>query len=89
MRIAVAAEGTRGDIYPMLDLAGTFFAAGHEVIICAPPEFRAVTTERRMDFYPIGDDFGQFLKSHASVLAGGGIQALRVLQAWLRSSMAH
>lgn len=31
MRIAIAAEGTRGDIYPMLGLAEQLIARGHSV----------------------------------------------------------
>ena len=39
MRIAIAAEGTRGDIHPMLALAERLIAAGHFVRFCAPPDF--------------------------------------------------
>ena len=39
MRIALAAEGTRGDVHPLLGLGSLLAERGHEVVICAPPDF--------------------------------------------------
>jgi len=39
MRIALAVDGTRGDVHPMLALAGALARRGHEVVVCGPPDF--------------------------------------------------
>ncbi len=40
MRISLAVEGTRGDVYPMLGLGAELERAGHDIVVCAPPGFR-------------------------------------------------
>ena len=40
-RIGIAVEGTRGDVYPMIELGRAFVRAGHAVRMCAPPDFAA------------------------------------------------
>ena len=56
MRIALAVEGSRGDVHPMLDLGDRFTARGHEVVVCAPPDMRGEVEARRMEFRPVGLD---------------------------------
>jgi vancomycin aglycone glucosyltransferase len=77
MKYAVTAEGTRGDIFPMLALAKRFEAAGHEVIFCAPPDFAAAARERGLAFRPIGRDIREFLTAEAGALHGGALAMAR------------
>ena len=46
MRVALAADGTRGDIHPLLSLGEHFQRLGHDVLMCAPPNFRNDTELR-------------------------------------------
>ncbi len=73
MKYAVTAEGTRGDIFPMLALAKRFEAYGHEVVFCAPPDFAQAAGERGLAFRPVGRDIREFLTEHARSLHGGAL----------------
>lgn len=77
MKYAVTAEGTRGDIFPMLALAKRFEAAGHEVVFCAPPDFAEAASERGLAFRPIGRDIREYLTAEAGSLHGGALAMAR------------
>jgi UDP:flavonoid glycosyltransferase YjiC (YdhE family) len=77
MRIALAVEGTRGDVGPMLALGASLEAAGHEVVVCAPPDFGSEVEERGMEFRPVGTHVRAYLTTHADALASGGLKAFR------------
>jgi UDP:flavonoid glycosyltransferase YjiC (YdhE family) len=78
MKFAVTAEGTRGDIFPMLALAKRFEAAGHDVLFCAPPDFAEATAERELAFHPVGRDIREYLTAEAAALHGGVLAMARV-----------
>ena len=73
MRVAIAAEGTRGDIYPMLALGAALRNKGHDVIVCAPPDFREPTEARKLAFHPVGRNVRAYLECEAVALHGGAI----------------
>lgn len=73
MRVAIAAEGTHGDIHPMLALARAFEERGHEVAICAPPNFRGDSESRGFAFHPVGRDTRAYLDSEAIALHSGAL----------------
>jgi UDP:flavonoid glycosyltransferase YjiC (YdhE family) len=82
MRIALAAEGTRGDVYPMLALGESLRAAGHEVLLCGPPDFGARARARGLDFHPVGTDVREYLTAHADAIAGGNLRVVRAGHAY-------
>ena len=86
MRIALAVEGSRGDVHPMLDLGDRFSARGHEVVVCAPPDMRAEVEARRMEFRPVGLDVREGMNDNANALLAGGITTVRTAYAWFRST---
>jgi vancomycin aglycone glucosyltransferase len=47
MRILFSTIGSRGDIQPLVALASHLKASGHEVRVCAPPDFREWTPRTR------------------------------------------
>jgi vancomycin aglycone glucosyltransferase len=73
MKIAVTAEGTRGDIYPMLALAARIEARGDEVVFCAPPDFADAARSRGLSFHPVGRDIRVYLTEEAKSLHGGAL----------------
>ena len=77
MRVALAAEGTRGDVYPMLALGESLLAEGHQVVLCAPPDFRQAAEERGIEHRAVGIGVRDYLTAHADALAGGNWAALR------------
>src|SRR5262245_47860664 len=82
MRIAIAAEGTRGDVYPVLALAEHLVAAGHFVRFCAPPDFRDVVSQRGIEFRALGADARRFMTESAAAVHAGGIPFVRRILAW-------
>lgn len=73
MKIAVTAEGTRGDIYPMFALAQRIEARGDEVVFCAPPDFAEAARARGLSFHSVGRDIREYLTAEASSLHGGAL----------------
>jgi vancomycin aglycone glucosyltransferase len=79
MRIALAAEGTRGDVHPMLALGESLLAAGCEVRVCAPPDFRDESEARGLEFRAVGSGIREYLTTQAEVLARGGLSMLAAM----------
>lgn len=71
MRIALAVDGTRGDVHPMLALGELFRDAGHTVIVCGPPDAEPDCRERGFELRPMGVDVRQFLDQEADGIARG------------------
>ena len=88
MRILLAAEGTRGDIYPMLALAERLIAAGHCVRLCAPPDFASAAAHTGAEFVPLGVDVHEFMADSAEALHAGGIAIARRIRVWGKQSLA-
>jgi UDP:flavonoid glycosyltransferase YjiC (YdhE family) len=86
MRIALAVEGSRGDVHPMLDLGDRLAARGHTVVVCAPPDTRADVEARGMELRPVGRDVREGLNQNATALLAGGIATVRAAYAWFRST---
>ena len=84
MRIALAADGTRGDIHPMLALARGLARRGHHVLLCAPPNFADDVARCGVDFHPVGTDVRVYLESRAEILHGGALVSLGEGQRYLR-----
>ncbi len=87
MRIAMAVEGTRGDVHPMLALGDAFAARGHQVVVCATPDFESEVRARGLEFRGVGHSVRDFLTDQAAALAGGGIAAAREAARFMQSSM--
>jgi UDP:flavonoid glycosyltransferase YjiC (YdhE family) len=89
MRITLAAEGSRGDVHPLLALGERFLRLGHDVLVCAPPNFRAVTEEREMEFAPVGRDTRELLTECAGAVTAGGFRLIRETESLLRDGVAR
>lgn len=71
MRIALAVDGTRGDVHPMLALAGRLRAAGHTVVVCGPPDAQGDCDAHGIELRPMGVDARGFLEQEADAIARG------------------
>ena len=76
MRIALAVDGTRGDVHPMLALAGGLARRGHEVLVCGPPDFADDGRSRGIEFRPVGIGVQAYLEQRAEILHGGPLASL-------------
>ena len=57
MKIAIAAWGTTGDVYPLLALAEQLLNRSHQVRVCAPSIYKDRIIEIGADFYEVGVAF--------------------------------
>jgi UDP:flavonoid glycosyltransferase YjiC (YdhE family) len=89
MKIALAVEGSRGDVYPMLELGASFAAAGHRIVICANPDFREVAVQRGFEFRPLGDSVREFLGSRASAIMRGPLKLMREFDRYARENLVN
>ena len=56
MRVLLSTIGSRGEVQPLLGLATRIRELGHTVLVCAPPDFRALVTGGGFAFVPIGPE---------------------------------
>jgi sterol 3beta-glucosyltransferase len=54
MRIAILAAGSRGDIQPLLGLAGGLRGHGHDIVFCAQALFEPVVLQQQFQFFELG-----------------------------------
>jgi len=78
MRFALAAEGSRGDVQPMMGLAAGLIARGQQAVVCAPPDLRGLVEARGFEFRPLGTDVHRFLKENADAVLRGPVVAARL-----------
>jgi vancomycin aglycone glucosyltransferase len=62
MKIILNAQGTQGDVRPILALGLTLHRAGHEIQFCAPINFTQLVSRHGLTFNPVGDDTQKFLE---------------------------
>lgn len=87
MKIALAVEGTRGDIHPMLALGTACARAGHDVVVCAPPDFEEDTLSRGLAFHAVGQSVVDFMTEVAAAVAGSNFATLRECDRYLVDSI--
>ncbi len=87
MRIALAVDGTRGDVHPMLSLGRAFRSLGHQVVLCGPPNFAHEAAECDIDFREVGADTRAFLDDVASAVRSRGLAANRAQIAYFKDSI--
>jgi UDP:flavonoid glycosyltransferase YjiC (YdhE family) len=83
MRIALAVDGTRGDVHPMLALGSGLRARGHEVVICAPPDFAGDAQAQGFAFHPVGRSAHETLGREAQAVQKGGLRMLRAANQYM------
>lgn len=87
MRIALAVEGTRGDVHPMLSLGNAFQAAGHEVVLCGPRNFATTAASNNIEYREVGSDTRVFLDRVAAAMSSRGLGANRAQLEYFKDSM--
>lgn len=77
MRIVLAAEGTRGDAQPLIELGARLCAAGHDAVVCSAPDFAAQAAACGVPFVAAGTSIRDYLANRAAVIERGPISTLR------------
>ncbi len=89
MKIALAVDGTRGDVEPMLWLGESLRETGHRIVVCGPPDFAEAIAERGFEHRPVGEPVQAYLVDRAAVITRGGLAMLREAMAYTRRSVQH
>jgi len=89
LRIALAAEGTRGDVYPMFALAEAFRRRGHDPVVCASPDFAPDAAARGIEYREIGHGVRPFLENHAHAVAHGGLELFRSIREYMDATLVR
>lgn len=89
MQVAIAAEGTRGDVHPMLLLARALLAGGHRVRFCCPPDFAVEAAATGADVVSLGTEVRAFIERGAAAIHGTGIAMMREMAAWADLSIEN
>jgi vancomycin aglycone glucosyltransferase len=79
MRIALSAIGTRGDVQPMIALGLALRARGHDVRLCAPPDFHDSTIDAGLPFFPVGQDVHEMMTVTCRDVVRKPLAPLRVM----------
>ena len=87
MRVLIAVDGTRGDVHPMLELGASLRDRGHDVRVCAPPDFAPAAEQRGLAFHCVGGSVQDYLRAEASMLHGGALTTSRAGERYLRESL--
>jgi vancomycin aglycone glucosyltransferase len=70
MKVSIVVNGTRGDVQPMLALAGGLIKKGHEIIFCAPPENEELVRRYDCPFVAFGPDYKKFFNQNPGYKGG-------------------
>jgi len=89
MRVALAPEGTRGDVQPLLELGAWLREHGHAVRVCAPPDFAETVRARGLEHHPVGRDVREELRRQAPAIVRGGLAMARAADRFLREALSE
>lgn len=87
MRALLNAQGSLGDIRPLLALAKGLRDRGHEVTFCAPPDFRPLCENAAIRYIPLGPSIDRIINREAPEIAGALEGALFLSRAFLKENI--
>lgn len=82
MRIVLSSRGSRGDVYPILQVAVGLQRAGHDVQLCVPHVFSSKTRELGLPSLFYSDDMEEIMRGF-----GADWNALKRAFTWLNESL--
>lgn len=74
MKFLLISLGSRGDIEPFLAMGHLLKKNGHEVACCFPEQFGYLAKEEEFQFFSLGTEFLELMKSEAGQSIMGGIK---------------
>ena len=80
MKIAIATEGSRGDVHPMLALGQALRRMGHTVVVCGPPDSHEDVAQFGFELRPVGMNVRVFLEENAGLIRRSGIKTIRAFK---------
>ena len=87
MRALLNAQGSLGDIRPLLALAKGLRDRGHEVTFCAPPDFKTLCENAAIRYIPLGPSIDRVINREAPEIAGALEGALFLSRTFLKQNI--
>jgi len=88
MRVIINAQGSQGDVNPVLPLARALREDGHEVTICSPVTFKTYFSGHGIDWHEVGPDTRRWLASRKDQMATARGSLVGIINA-IRGSFAY
>lgn len=63
MKVGLATQGTTGDVQPLLALAAGLKNRGHDVLFCAPPDYKDLVASHGVSFHSVGSSLQDYAKT--------------------------
>jgi sterol 3beta-glucosyltransferase len=82
MKIVLSSRGSRGDVFPIVEIAAALKSQGHEADICVPQTFEHTVRRRGLTYSLYSEDSGQVMQK-----LGSGVRAIRTALDWFSSSI--
>ncbi|MCB9497133.1 MAG: glycosyltransferase family 1 protein [Fibrobacteria bacterium] len=87
LKILLAPVGSEGDIRPMVALAITLVARGHQVALAAAPDFAPLAALHRIPFHPVGSPFKPVALALSGRINGRPWSGNRVMLQWCQTAI--
>lgn len=84
MNILLATAGSRGDVQPLIALSLALKAAGHDILLCAPPEHEDWVKSYACSYRAVGSNVMAYIEKHGDTRS---IKALRGLIRFLQGEI--
>ncbi|MDL4821346.1 glycosyltransferase [Actinomadura opuntiae] len=68
MRVLLSTVGSRGEAQPVIALAVRLRGLGHDAVVCAPPDFRALAESLGVAYVPVGPELRGTAKADAGTV---------------------
>lgn len=89
LRIALAPEGTRGDVHPLLALGVWLRDQGHDVRVCTSPDFADAVRACGLEYHPVGRSVRDLLRDQAEAIVRGGRRMLAEGDRYAREAIPY
>lgn len=66
MKIVISSRGSRGDIYPVIEIATALMEAGHNVVLGIPETFKEIAGRKGLNTHLYPEDSGKVMKEMGS-----------------------
>jgi UDP:flavonoid glycosyltransferase YjiC (YdhE family) len=87
MKIVLNAQGSQGDVRPVLALGLALRKSGHEILFCAPVNFGPLASQYGFNFQAVGGDFKEFMDQNKE-LAGHPVKLIKAFAKGLQDQLS-
>ncbi|HOX21972.1 MAG TPA: glycosyltransferase, partial [Elusimicrobiales bacterium] len=89
MKLLLNAQGSFGDFRPLLTLAKGLKARGHQVTLCAPPDFEGLCSSSGIPYRRLGPEIARIIEKYAPEIATPLDGALFLSRTFLKETLSQ